>query len=131
MSDIYHSLRMVHIASAYVSIVLFVLRHLLNLQKVAWQKWRTLRILPHVVDTVLLASAIILTVHIHQYPFVNDWLTVKVILLVLYIILGTFALKRGRTEGIRRVAFLAAVIVFAFIISIARTHSPLGVFTRF
>ena len=130
MANYYLPIRTLHMSCAFASIVLFVTRHVLNLRGVAWRNWRTLRILPHVIDTVLLASAIVLVFMIHQYPFVNGWLTVKVIALVAYIILGSFALKRGRTQGARRIAFLAAVIVFAFIVSVARTHSPLGVFSQ-
>jgi uncharacterized membrane protein SirB2 len=58
-------------------------------------------------------------------------LTVKVVALVGYIAVGTVALKRGRTQAIRRTAFFAAAIVFFFIYSVARTHSPLGLLANF
>jgi uncharacterized membrane protein SirB2 len=61
-----------------------------------------------------------------QYPFVHEWLTAKVVLLVVYIVLGSFALGRGRTRGIRTACCIAAVVVFAAIYRIARTHDPLG-----
>ena len=60
-----------------------------------------LRYLPHAVDTVLLTTALMLTTVIHQYPFSTGWLTAKVVLLVAYIVLGSIALKRGRTRRIR------------------------------
>ena len=131
MLDFHVQLRALHMTCAYVSVALFVVRHLLNLRNVEWRKWKALVIMPHVVDTLLLVSGILLAINIHQYPFVNAWLTVKVALLVLYIILGTIAIKRGRTPGVRRAAFLGAAVVFAFILSVARTHSPAGVFTQF
>jgi uncharacterized membrane protein SirB2 len=65
---------------------------------------------------------------IHRYPFVQAWLTVKVLLLVVYIALGVFALRRGRTRAIRAVCFGAALAVFLFIVTVARAHDPLGAF---
>jgi uncharacterized membrane protein SirB2 len=131
MSAYYPELRNLHIACAFASILLFVLRHVLSLRNVDWRKSKALRIMPHVVDSVLLVSAISLTLLIEQYPFVNSWLTVKVIALVAYIILGMQALKAARTQAARRVAFVAAVIVFGFIVTVARTRSPLGIFVQF
>jgi uncharacterized membrane protein SirB2 len=80
-----------------------------------------------VIDVLLLAAAIALTMIIHQYPFVAAWLTAKVLLLVVYIVLGTFALKRGRTCTLRATCFVAALAVFLFIVTIARTQNPLGI----
>jgi uncharacterized membrane protein SirB2 len=131
MSAYYPQLRDLHVACAFASIVLFVLRHVLSLRNVDWRKSRALRIMPHVVDSVLLISAILLTIIVGQYPFVNGWLTVKVVALAVYIVLGMQALKAGRSQGSRRLAFLAAVIVFGFIFTVARTHSPLGIFVQF
>lgn len=90
-----------------------------------------LRKLSVAIDTLLLTAAIMLTLIIHQYPFVQAWLTVKVLLLIVYIVLGVFALRRGRTRAIRATFFGAAVLVFLFIVSVARTHDPLGAFTHF
>jgi uncharacterized membrane protein SirB2 len=131
MSAYYTELKHLHIACAVASIILFVLRHVLSLRKVDWRKSRALLIMPHVVDSVLLISAILLTITIGQYPFVNSWLTVKVIALVVYIFLAMQALKIGRSQSSRRVAFIAAVVVFGFIVTVARTHSPLGIFVQF
>jgi uncharacterized membrane protein SirB2 len=61
---------------------------------------------------------------------VNAWLTVKVLLLVVYIVLGTFALKRGRTRKQRIIYYVAALLVFAFIVSVARAHNPWGIFAH-
>jgi uncharacterized membrane protein SirB2 len=83
-----------------------------------------------VIDMTLLAAAIALTLIIHQYPFVQAWLTVKVILLMVYIVLGTFALKRGRTRAVRATCFVAALAVYLFIVSVAYTQNPLGILAR-
>ncbi len=77
---------------------------------------------------MLLTAAFMLMTVLHQYPFVQPWLTVKVLLILLYIVIGLFALGRGRTPGTRLICFVAALAIFAFIISIARAHHPLGVF---
>jgi uncharacterized membrane protein SirB2 len=80
------------------------------------------------IDTVLLAAGITLMLVIHQYPFVNGWLTKKLVLLFVYIALGTLALKRARTQGTRAMCYLLALATFAFIISVAIAHDPRGVF---
>ena len=86
------------------------------------------RIAPHVIDTLLLVAAIVLTIMIGQYPFVNGWLTVKLLALFAYIGLGLVALRLGKTMAVRAVAFVAAILVFAFIVSVAMTHNPMGFF---
>jgi uncharacterized membrane protein SirB2 len=87
-----------------------------------------LRRLSYAIDTLLLGSAVALVGILHQFPFVSSWLTAKLLLLVVYILLGIFALRRGRTRLTRQVCFVAAMSVYAFIISIAMTHNPRGLF---
>ena len=128
MTEYYLVLRNIHIGCAIATIALFVLRGALMLADSPWQRNVVLRYLPHAVDTVLLTTALILTTVIHQYPFAVDWLTVKVVLLVAYIVLGSIALKRGRTKAIRVVALVAALATVAFLVSVARAHHPLGAF---
>lgn len=93
-----------------------------------WTNAPTLRLLSYAIDTLLLGSAVSLAGILHEYPFVSTWLTAKLLLLVVYILLGIFALRRGRTRPIRQVCFIAALSVYAFIISIATTHNPRGLF---
>jgi uncharacterized membrane protein SirB2 len=81
------------------------------------------RIAPHVIDTFLLISAVLLTLILGQYPLINSWLTAKFCALILYIILGTIALKRGRTKPIRIAAFGASICVFAFIVVVALSNN--------
>ena len=88
---------------------------------------RWVRVSPHIIDTLLLLSAIGLAVLSQQYPVTHDWLTVKLIALILYIGFGMFALRRGRTRAIRTGFFGAAVLTFAFMVSVALTREPLGV----
>jgi uncharacterized membrane protein SirB2 len=128
MIEYYLPLRHLHIGCAILSISLFTLRGGLMLAESSWQRNFVLRYLPHAVDTVLLTSALMLTTIIHQYPFVNGWLTTKVLLLVAYVVLGNIALKRGRTRRLRMVALAGALLSVAFLVSVARAHNPLGPF---
>jgi uncharacterized membrane protein SirB2 len=128
MIEFYLPLRQLHIACAILSVSLFVLRGALMLAESPWQRNAVLRYLPHLVDTVLLTSALMLTTIIRQYPFSSGWLTAKVVLLVAYIVLGNVALKRGRTRAVRITAFVAALATVGFLVTVARAHHPLGVF---
>ena len=92
--------------------------------------WRPLRYLTYTVDTVLLTAALMLATLLHQYPFVHGWLTAKVLLLIVYVVLGTFALKRARTRRARAWCFVAASAVFLLIVGVARAHHPLGPIIR-
>jgi len=128
MIEFYLPLRHVHIGCAVLSIALFVLRGALMLADSPWQRHLVLRYLPHAVDTVLLMSALVLTTVVRQYPFANGWLTAKVVLLTVYVGLGSIALRRGRTRRVRIVALAGALLVVAFLVSVARAHHPLGLF---
>ena len=86
------------------------------------------RTLPHVVDSVLLASAVTLSVLSHQYPLTQDWLTVKVLVLVLYIVSGAMALRYATSGRARLYCLGLAFLAYGFIISVAVTRHPLGVF---
>ena len=119
-----------HIGCVIASGSLFFMRGCMMLACLPAANHVALRRISVVIDSLLLAAAITLTTIIHQYPFVQAWLTVKVVLLVVYIVLGVFALRRGRTRAIRAGFFAAAMIVFLFIVSVARAHDPLGAFVR-
>lgn len=130
MEAFYVEIRNVHIYSVLASGSLFFLRGLgLNLLGAAWPNAAPVRYLSYTIDTVLLTAALMLTTIVRQYPFVHGWLTVKVLLLVVYIVLGSFALKRGKSRGARIGFWLAALAVFGFIYSVARAHHPLGTFS--
>src|SRR5579875_1524402 len=119
-----------HIGCVIASGSLFFTRGCMMLAGLRAANHVALRRISVVIDSLFLASGIALTIIIHQYPFVQAWLTVKVILLVVYIVLGVFALRRGRTRAIRPTCFAAALVVFLFIVSVARAHDPLGAFTH-
>ncbi|HLS86823.1 MAG TPA: SirB2 family protein [Burkholderiales bacterium] len=115
-----------HVACVAISIAGFAGRGALMLAGSPLLQARIVRIAPHVVDTVLLASAGWLAWFLGQYPFVHGWLTAKVLGLVAYIVLGSIALKRGRTKAVRAAAFAAALAAVLYVVSVALTRDPLG-----
>jgi uncharacterized membrane protein SirB2 len=121
----YLSVKHIHMACAAVSASLFLLRGIwmLRASKRLQQRW--VRIAPHVVDTLLLASAITLAVWSGQYPFAQGWLTAKLFALLGYVALGTIALKRGRSRAARGAAFIGALALFAYIVAAAVTKHAL------
>lgn len=130
MIELYPQIRFVHIAAVLASGGLFFLRGLALHLGGQWAMAAPLRYLSYTIDTVLLTAALMLATILHQYPFVHGWLTVKVVLLVVYIVLGSYALKRGRTRAVRVGFWAAALVVFAFMISVARARQPLGVLAQ-
>ena len=117
----YLSLKHFHMGCAALSGSLFLLRGAWMLRASSMLQQRWVRIAPHIVDTLLLASAIGLAIWSHQYPGRQPWLTAKVLALLGYIVLGSIALKRGRTQGQRLAAFIGALMLFAYIVALAVT----------
>lgn len=122
----YGILKHLHLTTVILSFCLFIMRGIWMMAESPHLQARWVRIVPHVIDAILLASAIGLTLTLHQYPFAQGWLTAKVLGLIAYIILGSIALKRGSTLAIRIAAFIGSLTVFGYIVSVALTHSPLG-----
>lgn len=129
MLEWYSTLKMIHVSSVCLSLGLFVLRGGWMIADSPRLQQRWVKVLPHLVDTTLLLSATGLVLILQQYPFVQSWLTAKVLALVVYIVLGSIGLKYGRSKPIRIVACVAAVAVFGYIVSVALTHNPLGFIT--
>lgn len=122
----YLFLKHLHVTAVLVSGTGFFLRGLLMLGDSPLLARRWLKVLPHVVDTVLLGSAIAMAILSEQYPFAQGWLTAKFFGLLAYILLGMVALKRGRTKSMRAGFFMAALLAFAYIVTVALTRHPLG-----
>lgn len=128
MEPFYLEIRAAHIGAVVASGLLLLVRSLgHNLLGAKWAMSWPIRLLSYTIDTVLLTAAMMLTTVIRQYPFVDNWLTMKLLLLVVYIMLGYRSL-RGSTAAIRWASLAGAAVVYAFIISIAWAHNPLGVF---
>ena len=129
MIEFYPQIRQFHIFVALLSGALFALRGAFVLGGSRWPLALPVRWLSYAVDTALLTAALMLLTILPGAVFANGWLVVKVALLVVYIVLGVFALKRARTQGTRLAFYLAALLTYFAIYSIARAHHPLGLFT--
>ena len=129
MAMSYVAIKHIHMGAAALSISLFILRG-------GWMLWSPqrlrqpwVRVLPHAIDTVLLAAALWLAWQLGAAAM-RGWLVAKVVGLIVYIVLGTIALKRGRSPRTRAAALIGATATFGYIVMVALTKSPLGVFAR-
>jgi uncharacterized membrane protein SirB2 len=125
MAELYPIFKHLHLTSVGLSILFFLARGAGMLVDAGWLQKKLVRIAPHIIDTILLVSAILLTISISQYPLQENWLTAKVVGLILYIAFGTIALKRGKTKTIRVAAFALALLTLAYIVSVAITHTAM------
>ncbi|MBL8439538.1 MAG: SirB2 family protein [Zoogloeaceae bacterium] len=123
---LYALLKQCHVTCVGLSFCGFLLRGIWMLQGSRLLARRLTRTVPHVIDTLLLASAIGLALILGQYPLQNDWLTAKVVGLLVYIGLGALALRPGRPRWLRGVAWVAALGTFGYIVSVAITKNPAG-----
>jgi uncharacterized membrane protein SirB2 len=121
----YAAVKHIHITSVAISGSFFVLRGIWAMRNSPLLQERWVRIAPHLIDTILLSSALLMVFWSGQYPFAQAWLTAKVLALLLYIVLGSIALKRGKTARGRALAFCAALAVLAYILAVAVTRSVL------
>jgi uncharacterized membrane protein SirB2 len=122
---LYAALKFLHVGAVVLSGLGFVIRYRLSATRPR-MTGALIRVAPHAVDTVLLASALSLAWVGGFNPLRVPWLEAKLGGLVVYILVGTIALKRGRTRRIRATAFAAALLAYAYIVSVALTKSPLG-----
>jgi uncharacterized membrane protein SirB2 len=123
----YATVKMIHMSAVGVSFCGFFARGIGTLRGATWARGRTARTLPHVVDTVLLASAIALAWMLRLNPLETPWLLAKIVGLVVYIGLGMVTLRPGRPAAVRTGAWVAALLVFVYIVSVAVTKHPAGV----
>ncbi|NKB34972.1 MAG: invasion protein [Pseudomonadales bacterium] len=119
--SLYLVIRYLHIACAIATLLSFSLRGFWMLQESPLLQARLAKVLPHIIDTVLLISAIALVIMSQQFPTVLNWISLKILFLLLYIGFGTFALKRGKTKQIRASCFIAALLCIGIIFSLALT----------
>ena len=118
-------LKHLHVTCVVLSISGFLVRGVWMMRESPWLHKKWVRVLPHIIDTTLLVSAILLALQIRQYPFVQGWLTAKVLALVAYIVIGAIGLKYGRTKKIRVTAWLVAIAIFLYIVLVAVTRQVL------
>ncbi len=121
----YFVIKHIHMTAAGLSILLFILRAFWSVTESPLLQKKLVKIVPHVIDTILLVAAVALAMMIGPY---QPWILTKVVLLVVYIGLGTVAIKRGKTPRQRLIAAVLAVLVYMYILSVALAHDPLGWF---
>lgn len=124
----YAALKMIHVTSVVLSYLLFSLRSMWMMRGSAVLQQRWVKITPHVVDTILLVSAITLAVQIQQDPINDSWLSAKVAGLLIYIGLGMMALRFAKTRKMRISAWIAAQAAFLYIVLVALTKNPILLF---
>jgi uncharacterized membrane protein SirB2 len=120
----YAALKIIHVTSVIFSYILFTLRGVWMMQDSPILQRRWVKILPHVIDTVLLVSAVTLATMIQQYPGINTWLSAKIGGILLYITLGLIALRFGKTRRTKTISWITAQIVFFYIVLVALTKNP-------
>ena len=122
----YGFVKLIHQSAVALSFGGFLVRGLGMLADSEWIRERVARTLPHIVDTILLLSGVALVWQLRLSPTAAPWLAAKLLGLVVYIGLGMIALRRGRTKRQRTVAWIAALVTFGYIVSVALTRDPLG-----
>jgi uncharacterized membrane protein SirB2 len=122
----YVLLKQVHVSFALASIIGFVLRWNWRMSGSHLSQMRLTKTVPHVIDTLFLTTGVALAFSINQYPLVHPWLTAKITGLLVYIVLGMFAMSGKLSKPWRVTAFLAAISTYAWILTVARFKSPWG-----
>lgn len=124
--SIFEWLKLLHVSCAVLSICGFALRGYWMITDNPSLGHRSAKVLPHLIDTLLLGSAISMLVIWRTSPLQVDWLMAKIIALLVYIGLGMVALRFGKSEGVRVLAWLMALLSAGYIVSVAYTKNPLG-----
>jgi uncharacterized membrane protein SirB2 len=122
----YATLKLIHQSAVATSFAGFFARGVGMLGDAGWVKHRLARTLPHLVDTVLIVSAVWLTGILRLSPSGSPWIDAKIAGLFVYIGVGMVAFRFGRTRRVRVAAWIFAMIVFAWIVSVAITKDPRG-----
>jgi len=118
-------IKLIHVVAVSLSGLLFFIRGIWMIRDSHNLNKPWVKITPHIIDTLLLISAIMLSLSIQQYPFTHSWLSAKVIALLVYIGLGMTAFRFAHSKNTKIIAWLAALLVFAYIILVARHHNAL------
>jgi uncharacterized membrane protein SirB2 len=125
----YNVLINVHLTSVALTISLFVLRYWWQFTQNPRANARWTRVVPHVIDSVLLLSGVGLIIVTRYMPFTvnGTWLTEKLFGVIIYIVLGFIALGRGRPRSQQTgfITFLLGLVVLYIIIKLAATKIPI------
>ena len=126
MIELYPQIKHAHIGLVMVSVALFALRGAAVQVGMRWPRSKPVRLASYAIDTGLLAAGLWLVAILPGGFFANGWLTAKLVLLVAYVVLGVFAMRRARSRIGRALCYVAALATFSMIYGIARAHHPLG-----
>lgn len=127
MQNLYPLIKQIHVGAVLASGGFFLLRGLWMMQESSLLNSKFARVVPHIIDTVLLLAAIALVVQLGVLP---TWVQVKIAALFVYIFMGMLAFRLAKGYGAKVTAFFLALGVFAFIMSVAITKSPWGFLGR-
>ena len=126
MFEFYPQIKLFHMSVALLSGALFALRGAFALGGARWPQALPVKLLSYGIDTALLTAALRLLTILPWAMFANGWLAAKLVLVVVYVVLGVFAMRPGRSQRTRALCYIAALLVFAQVYGIARAHNPLG-----
>ena len=119
----YLIIKHLHMTLALISIIGFMVRGQLAFRQHPLLDKKWIRITPHIVDTLILTAAFYLAYSLRLWPWEAAWVGVKIVALILYILLGTRVIKRKGTLKQQKAAYIAAILVFAYIVAVAITKS--------
>ena len=126
MIELYPQIKHAHIGLVMGSVALCARRGAAVQAGMRWPRARPVRLASYAIDTGLLAAGLWLVAILPGGFFANGWLTAKLVLLVVYVVLGVFAMRRARSRSGRALCYVAALATFSMIYGIARAHHPLG-----
>jgi len=124
MQEFYLPIKTLHISLAMISLCGFLIRGWWAIQGSSLLQQRSVKVAPHIIDTLLLTSAVMLMLILRQYPGNQAWLAAKLIALIVYIGFGTLAIKRAPTPTSKLVFYALAIATFAYIVGVAAAHHP-------
>ncbi len=114
-----------HLTLVLISACFLVVRVIGASLQAQWLEQKWAKICPHIIDTLLLVSALALMFTLNQYPIVNAWLSAKIIALIAYIVLGAMALKGCKTPLTRFILLGLAITCIGYMASVALTKNPI------
>ncbi|MES9858282.1 MAG: SirB2 family protein [Sedimenticola sp.] len=120
---LYYWIKNAHIATVAFNIIFFTLRYYWMLRRSRLVNKRVVRYISQFNDTLLLIAGIALALQLHQYPFQAQWLTVKLVGLLLYIIFGSLALKRGKSMKARKLYGILALLTVGYMVTVALSRT--------
>lgn len=120
----YQTLKLIHIVAAILTSVGFAARALLSINKPIYLSYKSIKVLPHIIDTILLASGATMVFLAKLYPTSHSWLAIKLILVCLYIAGGFYVLKRAESTYQKLIGFVFCLLVLGYIVGFAYFKTP-------